>query len=705
MELIERIEHKAHDHADDSGEGHAGERYIAQRQRNAGQAGNKDNRGQDHIAVLAVIHMIVNQNTQTGGADHAVQQERDTADDRTRNGLDQSCQRADERADDAQHSRAADNAHGIHLGNSHNTDVLAVGGGRHRADKAGDHGREVIREQRTVQTGILEQIAADDLAGNQLMADMLVCDNQKDRKNDQNRVDVKLRGLEVRDGDKAGVQRINDGLGFDNTGEHTRDVAADNGDQNRDSREEAAEQHTAEYRNGQRYKEGDNRSGGDAVTDNAAGRSRRACQLQADQGNNRPHGSRRQNDVDPVRAALIDNEREHTAARTYDNKAAERILITPVVDNDGRRSDKCERRAEIRGRLALGDEDEQQRADTVHEQHDRRVHLEDERHEHGRAEHRKHMLDGQRHEQARRHLFLYLNDSVALHRFFIPPKIFLFFQNPSAEQIFDLLHPGTRHIIPHFIAPFQLFHVFFKAVQRFFRLKEYGILRFVLRKAVTEANCLVVVLGTLKQHLGHCRIFAFQPLCGELHAASKRFAVAFRLREHDQIALVAVVQAAQNRDWVGQTAVVIGLATHLHRRKVDRDGAGRSQHRAQTIHAHAVEVFGLTGLCISNTHQTFTLIFVKFVPVKRHKLVRDRIEHEIRTENGVVVQQVARAEIALVATILPQYVNVALALPREIRRRIGDAGGNADDVIEHDVIIEQRIHHAAGEYRAESSAF
>ena len=84
MELIERIEHKAHDHADDSGEGHAGERYIAQRQRNAGQAGNKDNRGQDHIAVLAVINMIINQNTQTGGTDHAVQQERNAADDRTR---------------------------------------------------------------------------------------------------------------------------------------------------------------------------------------------------------------------------------------------------------------------------------------------------------------------------------------------------------------------------------------------------------------------------------------------------------------------------------------------------------------------------------------------------------------------------------------------------------------------------------------------
>ena len=101
-----------------------------------------------------------------------------------------------------------------------------------------------------MQTGILEQIAADDLAGNQLMTDMLVCDNQKDRKNDQNRVDVKLRGLEIRNGDKAGVQRIHNGLGLDNTGADARNIAADNGDQNRDSREEAAEQHTAEYRNG-----------------------------------------------------------------------------------------------------------------------------------------------------------------------------------------------------------------------------------------------------------------------------------------------------------------------------------------------------------------------------------------------------------------------------------------------------------------------
>lgn len=138
-----------------------------------------------------------------------------------------------------------------------------------------------------MQTGIFQQVTADDLAGDELMADMLVCDNQNDRKNDKDGVDVKLRGLEVRDGDKAGVQRINDGLGFDNTGEHARDIAADNGDQNRDSREEAAEQHAAEYRNGQRYEERDDRASRYATTDNTAGFSRRACQLKADQRNDR----------------------------------------------------------------------------------------------------------------------------------------------------------------------------------------------------------------------------------------------------------------------------------------------------------------------------------------------------------------------------------------------------------------------------------
>ena len=418
---VESMEHEAHDHCDDGGEGHAGQRYIAERQGHAGQAGDEDDRRQDHVAVLAVINVVVDQNTQTGGADHAVQQEGDAADDRAGDGLDQGGERADERADDGDDCRAADDAHRVDLGDRHNADVLAVGGGRDRTDEAGDHGREVICEQRAVQAGVLEQIAADDLARDELMADVLVRDDEDNRQDDQDGVDVELRRLEVRNGDEAGVQRIDDGLGVDDAGNNARDVAADDRDQDRNGREEAAEHDAAEYRNGERHEKGDDRADGHAVTDDAAGGSRRAGQLETDERDDRAHGCRRQHDADPVRAAFVDDERENAAARADCDEAAERVLVAPVLDDDGRGCDEREGRAEVGRRLALGDQDEQQRADAVHEQHDGRVHMEDERDQYGCAEHREHMLDGQRHEQPRRDLVLDLNDSVVLHVFFFSP--------------------------------------------------------------------------------------------------------------------------------------------------------------------------------------------------------------------------------------------------------------------------------------------
>ena len=301
-------------------------------------------------------------------------------------------ERADERADDGDDCRAADDAHRVDLGDRHNADVLAVGGGRDRTDEAGDHGREVIREQRAVQAGVLEQIAADDLARDELMADVLVRDDEDDRQDDQDGVDVELRRLEVRNGNEAGVQRIDDGLGVDDAGNNARNVAADDRNQDRNGREETAEHDAAEYRNGERHEKGDDRADGHAVADDAAGGSRRAGQLETDERDDRAHGCRRQHDADPVRAAFVDDEREDAAASADCDEAAERVLVAPVLNDDGRGCDEREGRAEVGRRLALGDQDEQQRADAVHEQHDRRVHLEDERHEHGRAEHRKHML-------------------------------------------------------------------------------------------------------------------------------------------------------------------------------------------------------------------------------------------------------------------------------------------------------------------------
>lgn len=75
------------------------------------------------------------------------------------------------------------------------------------------------------------------------------------------------------------MQRINDGLGFDNTGEHTRDVAADDRDQNRIVEKKLRNSTLPNTATARRLLKVITVPGGDAVTDNAA-RSRRACQLQ-----------------------------------------------------------------------------------------------------------------------------------------------------------------------------------------------------------------------------------------------------------------------------------------------------------------------------------------------------------------------------------------------------------------------------------------
>ena len=66
---------------------------FAERQRHARKAGDEDDRSERHIAVFAVIDLIIHEDAQAGGADHAVQQERNTADDRAGNGLDEGSQR------------------------------------------------------------------------------------------------------------------------------------------------------------------------------------------------------------------------------------------------------------------------------------------------------------------------------------------------------------------------------------------------------------------------------------------------------------------------------------------------------------------------------------------------------------------------------------------------------------------------------------
>ena len=65
--------------------------------------------------------------------------------------------------------------------------------------------------------------------------------------------------------------------------------------------------------------------------------------------------------------------------------------------------------------LALGQQDEQQSADTVHEQNDVRLDAEQNGNQNGCTEHSEYVLNTQRNQLTQRQLFLYLDDSFVIH--------------------------------------------------------------------------------------------------------------------------------------------------------------------------------------------------------------------------------------------------------------------------------------------------
>ena len=86
-----------------------------------------------NISGTAVIHFSVYQNTNTGCSNHTVKQEGNTADNRTGYGADKGGELADEGAHNGQHSCSRNHAHAVYTGDCHDSDILAIGGGGHRA--------------------------------------------------------------------------------------------------------------------------------------------------------------------------------------------------------------------------------------------------------------------------------------------------------------------------------------------------------------------------------------------------------------------------------------------------------------------------------------------------------------------------------------------------------------------------------------------
>ena len=172
-------------------------------------------------------------------------------------------------------------------------------------------------------------------------------------------------------------------------------------------------------------------------------------------------------------------------------------------------------------------------------------------------------------------------------------------------------------------------------------LEQHGVLRLLFRKLMAEAHGFVVALGAGEHGARQRGILAAQGTRGKMGAVRHFLSVIERLGEHDQVFFIAVVQALDNRDGVGQTAIIVGFTADVHRREVDRDGAG-----ARVGHAHA----DAAGIAVVGG------------PVKRDQLVRDGGEDKFHPENRVVAPDIARTEIAFVIAVLPQHLQIAPAL-------------------------------------------
>ena len=278
-------------------------------------------------------------------------------------------------------------------------DVLAVGGGRDGAREAGERRRDTVGDERAVEAGVFREVLADDVSGDDEVADVLGDNDERGGQDDEDHVCLKFREGEVRQGEDWSGRDFRE---VDEAESHRREVADDDRDKDRDDGEELAEDDVAEDGDA----EGDERDGDDACVHRDSRGGEEAChagggtgEVEADEGDDRAHRGGREDDVDPAGARELDDEGDDDEADADDYVAAERVAEGARGDSahrgenrEGRR-EEGEARAEKGGGFSLANEEINQGADSVHEQNDGRVDAEEHRDEDRGAEHGKEVLE------------------------------------------------------------------------------------------------------------------------------------------------------------------------------------------------------------------------------------------------------------------------------------------------------------------------
>ena len=244
------------------------------------------------------------------------------------------------------------------------------------------------------------------------MADVLRGDDQDDGGDGEDGVEVELGQVELGQGEELGLRQRGKVHQVQSNG---GEVAADHGDEEGDDGEELAEEDGAEDGHTQGDgKDGDVGAGGE-VGAGLAGGDGVAGQLQADEGHHGAHGGGGQDDVDPLGAELPDEEGQQAAQQAHHHEAALGVLKALGGDDAAGGGQEGEAGAQIGRGLALGEEDEEQGAEAVHEEDDAGVDLEQDGDQHRRAEHGEDVLDAQGQQHGKGDFLIHLDDTFLVH--------------------------------------------------------------------------------------------------------------------------------------------------------------------------------------------------------------------------------------------------------------------------------------------------
>lgn len=415
MHLIEGEEGERSDDRYDSRQAHALQLHRPKDDGRAGETGDHRDCGQDQISGFRIVYALFDQHADTGSGDEAEEEDADAAHDRSRDAVDERGDLSDEGEEDGEACGAADDPGAVDARHCHDAHVFTIRGIRRRADEAGNHIRQAVGKERAVKSRIFDEVAADDVARDEEMADVFGENHEERRKDHHDGRKIEMRRIEGRQGEPWHFFHMREVYDPHEDGEN---VAGDDTDEDRDDGDESASKDSRE--DGDDQGEHGNRDGRRhahalRLTDEAGHGHGERCQLEPDDRDDRAHGSRREEDIDPGNADLLHEERDDYEAETEGDEAALGIRICHARRRGHcqHRRDEGEGRAEVGRELPFADGEVEERPDTVHEKAGRWIHVQEEGHEHRGAKHGEEVLQREGNGRKEREPLLDFDDSFA----------------------------------------------------------------------------------------------------------------------------------------------------------------------------------------------------------------------------------------------------------------------------------------------------